>query len=147
MTHFPLIPGFSCAHLQMDPTDLHAWGHFSSGTLHPINLFQTRGDTARLWPAAHSPSFTSPFLMHRERKLENRFITHQDNSKPSADSAKSLCQYSIRHKLQTWLPSSLLYVIYLFTRFTVSLDSARPAVLLMFCKCLTLWSVRSGGSI
>lgn len=138
MTHFPLIPGFSCAPLQMDPTDLHAGGGFNSCTLHPINLFQTHRETARLWPPAHSPSFTSPFVIYRKRKLENSFITHQGNSKPSEDSAKSPCQYSVRHKLQTWLPPSLLYVTYLFTRFTVSLDLARPAVLLMLCKCLKL---------
>lgn len=122
-------------------------GCFNSCTLHPTNLFQTCGETARLWPAAHSSSFTSPFLIYRERKLENSFITCQGNSKHSEDSAKSPRQHSIRQKLQTELPSSPLYVTYLFTRFTVPLNSARPAVLLMLCKYLKLWSVRSGGSI
>lgn len=122
-------------------------GAFQQLHLRPTNLFQPCGETARLWPAAHSFSFTSPFLIYRERKFENSFITCQGNSKHSKDSAKSPRQHSIRQKLQTELPSSPLYVTYLFTRFTVPLSSARPAVLLMLCKYLKLWSVRSGGSI
>lgn len=145
MSHFPLRPGSSCAPLQMDPTDLHALGGFHSSTLHPINLFQTYGETDRLW--LQSLFYKSISNIQREKIFQNSFVIHQGNWKPSKDPAKSPCQFSVGHKVQTWLPSSLLYVIYLFTKFTGSLDSVRPAVMLMLCKWWKLWSVRSGRSI
>lgn len=120
------------------PTALHAQGGFNSCTLHPVNVFQTHGGTARLASCPQSLFYKSLYNIYIHTRLANSFITYQGNSKHSEDSAKSPCQYSVRHKLQTWPPSSLLYAAYLFTRFTVPLGSARPAVLHLLCKCLKL---------
>lgn len=105
---------------------------------------QTDRQTDCTWQSLFYKSF---YNMQREKKLKNSFVTHQGNWKPSKDPVKSPCQFLVRHKVQTWLPSALLFVFYLFTKFAVPLGSLRPAVRLMLCKRWKLWSVKSGRSI
>lgn len=79
-----------------------------------------------------SSSFTSPFIIHKEKKkFKNRIVIHQGNWKPSKDPAKSPSQFLVRHKVQIWLLSSLQYVSYLFTKFAMPLVQC----VLLWCSC------------